>query len=48
VHARRHYWGDVIGGGIIGGLSGFLFTTPYQEMKKAKKLDSEDNLATKK
>jgi len=48
VHARRHYWGDVIGGGIIGGLAGFLFTTPYQEMKKAEKLDTEGNFVAKK
>ena len=43
VHARRHYWGDVIGGGIIGGLSGFLFTTPYQEVKKTEKQKTAEN-----
>lgn len=32
VQSKRHYWTDVIFGGMIGGLSGFLFTTP--ELKK--------------
>ncbi len=47
VHAKRHYWGDVIGGGIIGGLAGFLFTTPYQEIKKAEKTKFAENAEIK-
>ena len=44
VQAKRHYWGDVIGGGIIGGLAGFLLTSPYQEVKKAEKQKTTENL----
>lgn len=36
VQSKRHYWSDVICGGMIGVLSGFLFTTPQLEKKQEK------------
>ncbi len=33
IKAKRHDWADVICGGIVGSLSGFLFTTPLPEKK---------------
>lgn len=37
VKARRHDWVDVMCGGLIGGVSGFLFTTPHEPIKKLEK-----------
>lgn len=43
VQSKRHYWSDVLCGGAIGALSGFLFTTPQLE-KKQEKLTEVPNL----
>ncbi len=53
VQAKRHDWADVICGGVIGGLSGFLFTTPQPEKKQEKstevpELKGVSGLATQK
>ncbi len=53
IQSKRHDWADVICGGIIGGLSGFLFTTPQPEKKEQKptevpELKGVSGLATQK
>jgi membrane-associated phospholipid phosphatase len=39
VQAKRHDWADVLCGGAIGALSGFLFTTPQLEKKQEKQTE---------
>lgn len=35
VYAKRHYWIDILGGALIGGVSSYLFTTPHQTKAEA-------------
>lgn len=48
VYAKRHGWTDVLGGALVGGISSYIFTTPYQDMKKTEKKEVLDNDLKKK
>ena len=41
VYAKRHYWSDILGGALIGGLSGFFFTTSQAEKTSLKHQPSD-------
>ena len=41
VHAKQHYWHDVIGGAAIGIGSSYLFTRPYKGWRMQADIDAE-------